>query len=291
LEQQLRYQPRFYAVSDIHVDYAQNMDWVMSLSTQRYLDDVLIVAGDVSDNLARLEQALCCLRARFARVFFVAGNHEMWIRRDECADSWEKYHAINRMCRSIGVDIEAKQLGAAGLGGAVWVVPLRSWYVGPEEGDDTLYIDKPGEDPTLSMWADKYFVRWPDSVRGDRAIAHLLLTLNPQFLAGAVPDAPVITFSHFLPRRDLIFSTDAEAAANPGLRKDAYPEFNFSRVAGCALIDVQLRQLGASVHVYGHQHRNRDRMVDGVRYVSNCLGYPAERNGDADPHHALVRIW
>ena len=30
-------------------------------------------------------------------------------------------------------------------------------------------------------------------------------------------------------------------------------------------------------HVHGHQHRQRDRIIDGVRYVSHCLAYPSER--------------
>jgi hypothetical protein len=48
-------------------------------------------------------------------------------------------------------------------------------------------------------------------------------------------------------------------------------------VAGCAGIDRQLKKAGASLHFYGHQHRNRCRQIDGVTYVSHCLGYPRER--------------
>ena len=48
--------------------------------------------------------------------------------------------------------------------------------------------------------------------------------------------------------------------------------FNFSRYAGAQVIENQLRQLGSVVHVFGHQHRNRDRTIGGVRYVQYCLG-------------------
>jgi hypothetical protein len=58
---------------------------------------------------------------------------------------------------------------------------------------------------------------------------------------------------------------------------DRAPGFNFSRVAGSGLIDKQLRQFGSTLHVYGHQHINRDREIDGVRYIAHCLGYPKER--------------
>jgi Icc-related predicted phosphoesterase len=39
---------RVFAISDLHVDYADNAKWVAGLSTSQYLDDILVVAGDVS---------------------------------------------------------------------------------------------------------------------------------------------------------------------------------------------------------------------------------------------------
>ena len=169
-------------------------------------------------------------------------------------------------------------------------MPLQSWDVRPEEGAGSLFVPKQGEDPTLSMWADNYFVRWP--VRQNaHPPAHYLMALNEPHVVRRF-EGPIISFSHFLPRRDLIFATDAERAANPRSRKDEYPTFNFSRVAGCEHLDAQIRQLGSSVHVYGHQHRNRRRSVDGVLYVSNCLGYPRDRLGQVlgDPNAGLQRV-
>lgn len=280
---------RVYAISDLHVDYAQNMAWVMSLGKQRYLNDVLIVAGDVSDDLGRLEQTLASLRERFSRVYFVSGNHEFWLRRDDCADSWEKFQRIERLCRRLNVGIEPERVLTEADPGAVWIVPMHSWYVRPEEGEGSLFVGKEGEDHTLSMWADNYLVRWPALPGDQRPPAHRLLDLNKPHLRRNL-DAPIISFSHFLPRRDLIFSSEAEAAANPRLRKDEFPTFNFTRVAGCEQLDIQIRQLGSSIHIYGHQHRNRHREVDGVLYISNCLGYPRDRNLEADPHDALIRV-
>jgi hypothetical protein len=61
-------------------------------------------------------------------------------------------------------------------------------------------------------------------------------------------------------------------------------QFNFSRVAGTWALDEQIRKLGSRVHVYGHQHRNRWRSIDGVLYVSHCLGYSEERESDQILH-------
>lgn len=72
-------------------------------------------------------------------------------------------------------------------------------------------------------------------------------------------------------------STKQERASSSLVYKDLNPEFNFSRVAGTELIDHQIRTVGSKMHLYGHQHRNRYREIDGVTYVSHCMGYPAER--------------
>jgi hypothetical protein len=125
------------------------------------------------------------------------------------------------------------------------------------------------------MWADDRAIRWPD-LNGCATAADFFLGLDagPPGIAGT---APVITCSHFLPRPELMFPDAAEVAAwGTGLR-DPQPRFNFSRVAGTRKLDMRIRQLGACVHVYGHQHRNRRRTIDGVTYVSHCLGYPRER--------------
>ena len=40
---------RIFALSDIHVDYDANAKWVEDLSVFDYQDDVLILAGDLTD--------------------------------------------------------------------------------------------------------------------------------------------------------------------------------------------------------------------------------------------------
>jgi len=265
--------PGVFALSDAHVDLPENMAWLQALSPVDDGEAALILAGDVSDDLATLEEALVCLRRKFAEVFFVPGNHDLWVRRGECADSLAKFRRVVQLCDAVGVRTRPAKVGRGDA--AVWIVPLCSWYVRPEEGPGSLFVPKNGEDPTLSMWSDTYCTAWPVMDRGT-TVADYFLGLNEPHVARTY-DAPVISFSHFLPRADLIFSTPEERRAAGGLPGDPHPAFNFSRVAGCAGIESQVRRLGSVAHVYGHQHRNRDRLIDGVRYVSHCLGYPRER--------------
>jgi predicted phosphodiesterase len=41
-------------------------------------------------------------------------------------------------------------------------------------------------------------------------------------------------------------------------------------------LDTQLRQLGSTLHIYGHSHVNRRIDIDGITYINNAFGYPQE---------------
>jgi hypothetical protein len=260
---------RVFALSDIHVDYPENMAWIRGLSDQDYIQDVLLLAGDVCHEMSQLQTALTYLLDKFAYVFFLTGNHELWLLDGQFSDSLQKFQGILDLCRSLGVRTEPARLGHGS--NALWIVPMFSWYVKPEEGKDSLYLPKRGAsgnlDETRDAWADDYLVKWPAGGK----IAEYFLARNIQVLPC---NAPVISFSHFLPRSELMFHIEA------GPLRTSWPSpagFNFSRVAGTSALDEQIRKLDSRVHVYGHQHRNRWRWVEGVLYVSHCLGYPHER--------------
>lgn len=259
---------RIFAISDLHVDFRENLQWVNRLSDCDYRDDVLLIAGDVSHRLDRVTSVFETLNEKFAHLFFVPGNHDLWVREKEVADSIEKFHRLMAVCDDLQVITKPKRMND------VWVVPLLSWYRLPEWGADSLFVPKDGEDPSLRMWSDNVFIQWPIA---DNTVVNYFLDLNTFHISKRVNDMPVLTMSHFLPRQELVFGNAVERQKmRPGSR-DPHPGFNFSRVAGTSLLDDQIRTWGAHLHVYGHQHRNRDRVLDGVRYVSHCLGYRRER--------------
>ena len=65
---------RILAVSDLHIDYKENLAFVNSWSSTTYKNDALIVAGDVTDNLILLESTLKSLKSKFREVFYVSGG-------------------------------------------------------------------------------------------------------------------------------------------------------------------------------------------------------------------------
>lgn len=249
---------RVFAVSDLHTDFKENLLLLSSLSSTLYRDDALIVAGDVADQLPIISETLQMLRSKFRRVVYTPGNHELWVRTED-GDSIEKLHRILALCDESGVDTRPVEVGG------IWLVPLFSWYSPAFGGEETI------GDEELDGWADFYFCRWPEEAT---PLPAFFLKMNEPLVNPR--DAPVISFSHFLPRRDLL--PDVER-----LRFKALP-----KVAGCHELEEQIRRLGSRVHVFGHSHIPCDRVIDGVRYVHNALGYPRERNNRS---FSLKIVW
>jgi predicted phosphodiesterase len=247
---------RIYAVSDLHTDFRENRDALERAPMSGHRGDVLIVAGDVADSESVLRDTLQMLASRFAEVFFVPGNHELWVR-GETRDSMEKFRAVLRICDETGV-----RTGPARVGDT-WVVPLFSWY------HDSFDVRNEAAADELEAWADRYFTRWPAEVgRVDEAF----LEMNEPHVRRY--DAPVVTFSHFLPRTELLPPVQY-------LRFRGLP-----LVAGSLGIEAQIRRIAPQVHVYGHTHIDGDRVLEGVRYVQNHF-----RRADAHGASPLKLVW
>lgn len=101
---------RVFAVSDIHVGYAENLAWVFSLDNREYANEILILAGDVTDKMQLLEQVFVLLAASFKAVLFVPGNHELWVQDDDFDCSVDKFESITELCESCGVHADAFEL-------------------------------------------------------------------------------------------------------------------------------------------------------------------------------------
>jgi predicted phosphodiesterase len=238
---------RIFALSDIHIDYDVNAKWISDLSALDYRDDVLILAGDVTDSLKLLEWCLSTLVARFRRVAFVPGNHELWVTRyDGDRTSLQKFDDVLKVAAACGVSTQSF------VEREVAIVPLFGWY--------DWSFGEPGDDLRLA-WVDFRACRWPAGFQPRDVAAHFD-QINVTIVASEAED--IITFSHFLPRIDVMPSFI------PNEKRMIYP------VLGTTLIEKQLRRLGSQMHIYGHSHVNRKVAIDGVTYINNAFGYPQE---------------
>mmetsp|Transcript_3460 Transcript_3460/g.4998 ORF Transcript_3460/g.4998 Transcript_3460/m.4998 type:complete len:282 (-) Transcript_3460:238-1083(-) len=264
---------RVFALSDIHTDFDENLKWVESLDKRKYLNDVVIVAGDVSEKICLLRTTLEGFTGKFKAVFFCAGNHDLWIEGNQNS-SLEKWDQIKAMCKELGVHTAPTRIGG------VLLVPLYSWYSGKVPSGYSGYNEFNLK--VLQGWQDFKRCAWPYSIIPKREegsidvktnlhdatlISDYFIEENEQIIETvnamkAICNAQVITFSHFLPRYDL----------NPeGLK------FQELRLVCCSpRLDEQLRAVGSCVHIFGHTHIPTNKKFDGVTYRQLPLGYPGE---------------
>jgi len=238
---------RVFAISDIHVDHAANAKWIAEMSGSDYREDVLILAGDVTDALPLLAWCLETLARLFKKVLFVPGNHDLWIVRDSTSrTSLHKFERVAEVVEANGGSM--LPMFERGLA----IVPLFGWY--------DYSFGEPSEE-LRSIWMDYRACRWPPAFR-DEDVARYFDALNDDHVAGAA--SKVITFSHFVPRLDVM------PMFIPPSKRLLYP------VLGSTRLESRLRRLKSSLHVYGHSHVNRNVRIDGVSYVNNAFGYPDE---------------
>eukprot|EP00285_Hemiselmis_virescens_P013733 CAMPEP_0173398792 /NCGR_PEP_ID=MMETSP1356-20130122/42977_1 /TAXON_ID=77927 ORGANISM="Hemiselmis virescens, Strain PCC157" /NCGR_SAMPLE_ID=MMETSP1356 /ASSEMBLY_ACC=CAM_ASM_000847 /LENGTH=138 /DNA_ID=CAMNT_0014358373 /DNA_START=51 /DNA_END=463 /DNA_ORIENTATION=+ len=125
-------------------------------------DDSLIVVGDISHKLDVIEETLGILKGKYADVFFVPGNHELWVDKEKDPDgtSLKKFEQIMALCDRLGVRTKPALVGDC------WVVPLFSFYdrsldltctqpelLSAHGGHDLKATDAPEELSMLGEWA------------------------------------------------------------------------------------------------------------------------------------------
>ncbi|WP_387692404.1 metallophosphoesterase [Photorhabdus sp. RM71S] len=237
---------RVFAVSDLHVDHEINLKWLKGLSNSDFKDDILILAGDITDNLNLLGKSFQILASRFNKVLFVPGNHDCWVIRDQINTSIEKFHKVIDVCSDFGVGTDVYQVEN------LTIVPLFSWY--------DFSFGKPCMQLKAS-WGDFFCCKWPDNYLVTD-IADYFLSMNIERLS-TVNDL-VISFSHFLPRIDIMPDFIPESI------RYLYP------VLGSYKLNEQLNILNPQIHIYGHSHVNWQVQLGGVQFINNAYGYPTE---------------
>ncbi|CAE7947092.1 unnamed protein product, partial [Symbiodinium sp. KB8] len=172
-----------YAVSDIHTDKRENMDVIREWP--RRPNDILLLAGDVSNDLDIVRRTFQLVLERFGQVFYCPGNHDLWLHnKDGCKDSLQKFRSLEVLCEELGVRTRP---GWADKEESVFIVPLLSWYhagfdAEPDISDDSLV-------PVERMMSDYMLCRWPDGLsasNGCDSLARYFDSLNEE-RAAAIP--------------------------------------------------------------------------------------------------------
>ena len=237
---------RVFACSDIHVDFEYNLRWVNSLSGSDFKDDILILGGDVTDDILLFQKVLEDLRKRFFHLLYIPGNHDLWVRNGTVINSFDKLRQIRIIANNAGVSMEPLHFAFLSI------VPLWGWY--------DYSFGQPSRE-TLDTWMDYRVCKWPESYDAKR-ITHYFIDMNESYLE--IENEFIISFSHFVPRIDLL------PVYIPPYKRKLYP------VLGSSLLERQIRKLRSNIHVYGHSHLNRQIFKDNTLYINNAFGYPYE---------------
>ena len=252
---------RLLAISDLHVSHRRNREALTGIPP--HPDDWLIVAGDVSERVEHLTATLAVLTARFARVFWVPGNHDLWCppAAADRSRGQARYEELVGICRQAGV-----------------LTPEDPYVCWPPEPDTYIV-------PMFLLF--DYSFR-PAAVPADRAVpwareSGLLAGDEWMLDPSPWPSRPAWCAA----RCDL---TDARLRALPAgsrtvlinhwpLRYDlAIPPLipRFSIWCGTTRTEDWPRRFHARAVVSGHLHMRTTRWRDGVRFEEVSLGYPRD---------------
>ena len=253
-----------FAISDVHVAYAENRDHVESLRPESD-EDWLIVAGDVAEKFTDVARALQTLRSRFEKVIWVPGNHELWTPKTDPVQSRgvERYGQLVELCRRLDVLTPEDPYAVwEGEGGPVVIAPLFILY--------DYSFHPPG---TTTKQGGLAYAYETGIVCADEVMLH--------------PD-PYLTREEWCAAR--IVETEKRLEERPGglptilvnhfpltrepTRKLRYPEF--AQWCGTERTADWHRRFDAKAVVYGHLHIPRTTWEDGVRFEEVSVGYPRE---------------
>jgi 3',5'-cyclic AMP phosphodiesterase CpdA len=238
------------------------------------------VAGDVAEKVEDIEWALRTLKARFATVIWVPGNHELWALRSDPVQlrGEARYQHLVRVCRRLGVLTPEDPFPVwRGAGGPVVVVPLFVLY------DYSFRPSGTGtKDEALALAYETGIVCSDEAVLHSDPYAsreewcHARVESTQRRLAELRPASPTVLVSHFPLTRE----------PTRALRYQEFAQWcGTERTA-----DWHLRYNARAV-VYGHLHIPGTTWQDGVRFEEVSLGYPEELDLNPERPRALRQIF
>ena len=263
---------KLWAISDLHLGVIVNREGLRALPA--HPADWLILAGDICESTELLIEAFTLCTQKFAKVFWVPGNHELWLvdRRHDQMTSPMKYAELVEAARRLGVVTPEDPWVVFPPTGEV-IVPLFTLYDYSFRPDHVSRADviawaaeidnvctdevaiKPGAMQTMDQW---------NAILCDAAEARFERELAPQ--------ARTILVSHFPLREDLV-------------RIPRVPRF--TPWCGTRRTHDWHVRYRAVVAISGHLHVRHTDWRDGVRFEEVSLGYARQWDPGKGLRHYL----
>jgi predicted phosphodiesterase len=256
---------RLFALGDIHISYKFNEEALHQLSPTDYLNDALILCGDIGEKLSHLRTAFSLTTDRFKTVFWVPGNHELYtLPNDETGLKGErKYKECVSVANEYGVITpEDEYVTWHGEGGPVVICPIFALYdysFRPEGVTREGALEWAAEEDVCAtdealLWPEPYGTR-------DEWCRALVERTEARLKKASETGMKLVIINHWPLRQDLV-------------RIPRIPRF--SLWCGTKLTEDWHTRFNAKVVVTGHLHVRRTDHIDGVRFEEVSLGYPKQ---------------
>jgi predicted phosphodiesterase len=267
---------KLYAMSDLHVAHPANR---RALDTLRdHKGDWLILAGDLAETIEDVELVFRATTPRFARVFWVPGNHELWTppKAPDQRRGVAKYDALVALCRSFGVlTPEDPYTVWPGEGPPCVIAPLFVLYDYSFRPDDIAFENTLEWAAESSVMAADEVLLHPDPYPTRQSWCAARCDETEKRLDAIDPSLGTVLVNHFPLRYDLV-------------HLPLVPRF--SPWCGTRRTTDWHTRFRARVVVSGHLHVPYTRWQDGVRFEEVSVGYPRQWAPERGLEHKLREI-
>lgn len=248
--------------SDLHLEFHENSRWLKEHPLIP-VGDVLVLAGDIGylgDEMYSRHPFWEWCSENFKQTIVVPGNHELYKNFDinELYEGWEL--EIRSNVKAVYNKVICLDEGTDMIASTLWshIHHYDAYFT--EHGVTDFRRIRNGEF-TLS-WE-----RFNDE--HDKCVAFISRSINESKAAKKV------VVSHHVPSFDLMAD-----------------EFKGSRINGAFTTDLNkmLELLPIDYWIYGHSHRNIDKVIGGTKCVSNQLGYVFAGENDSFIPNKIITI-
>ena len=253
-----------WALSDLHISHPANREALESFPA--HPEDWLILAGDITDGVQRLDWLLAHLTPKFRQIVWTPGNHELWTLPDTAPPlrGVALYERLVEIARAHGaLTPEDPYPVVEHAGGKIVIAPLFLLYD---------YSFRPRHIPRdeVVQWAretgavctDEYVLH-PDPFPDRASWCAARCESTAMRLAACPEEIPKVLINHF--------PLEEKHAVLPRVPR-------FTPWCGTRRTSGWHRRFNACAVVYGHLHIRGTQWLDGVPFQEVSLGYPRQWN-------------
>lgn len=254
---------RIAAISDLHVLPDGSDKYLLECIKERIEEinpDVFVIAGDISDLLDVLTDALFTLRVAGCTNLYVAGNHDIWFEDAGGPGTLEKYsHGIGEACKKSGF---LHLPDSSCILDDIAFVGSIGWY---DYSFRRLDLDIPIENYEQkefrgAVWYDLFKIDWAFTDKEATSLFNQKLEYDLKTLPEHVTQVAYI--SHHLPFQNLTIYKDK-------LPWDFHSAFMGAKSTGKILEDDRRIILSIS----GHSHIRNQISRGNITAITVPLGY------------------